>query len=375
MTGLRIPVVPADPAGPLTPRWRSQLETMFRTSLGLTADDALLIVWDGLTERGLVEDLLAVGREIAADAAVAHYLPQTALPLSRYCYFAMAALEPTVQLPTAVAGALATADAVVFVLSDLEVLFSAAVGEAATRGRVLMLPYADRASAQRLLPSGSAEAEALQNLTVLVGEHVRAARTAHVTSPAGTDLRLEFGTDSTCVYGGRRSSGEVQILPGGQVSRMPAEGTANGRLVIDRSIAHGRYRALDEPIELLVEDGYVTGVAGGAEAAYLTEFLDGLGHPGGRHLTELGVGLNPRCDLVGVNAPAEDTHAIGTCSFALGCDTHLGGVVAAPVHVDMTMHVPTVTIEDVVLIRDGSLTGELPGSTPLVDALAQARTR
>jgi len=334
--------------------WQQRLRVALQHSLGLTDDNTLLVVWDGRSPRGLVDDLLSVGSTVARTASLVHYVPTSRLPQSRLCYFAQAALGETRQLPEPVAAAMAGADRIVLVLSDLEVLFSARVGAIADSDRrLIMFPYSDIPGIRRLLPASADEADALAEFTTAIGGLVAEAHTARVTSPAGTDLTWAFGPDFTCIYGGRASRGEIQILPGGQVSRMPREGTANGTVVIDRTIAHGDYKALTEAITLTVREGYVVDIQGGEDASYLASFLAGLDDPAAYHLTELGVGLNPRCHHTGTNAPAEDTHALGTCSFALGCDSHLGGVVGARVHIDMTMHQPTVEIDGRTLIGGG----------------------
>ncbi len=363
----------AVPASALSDGWATQLEAVLTAGLGLRAGQSLVVVWDGLTPRQLVDDIADVASGIAGEVVVAAYRPRVSLPLSRYCYFTQAAMAPTLQLPASVIGAMREADAIVLALSDLEVLFSSEVREISGQGhQIIMLPYTDRAAARRLLPRSIAEVQALAGLTDAVGAIVRAAHTAHVRTPAGTDLTLEFGSDSTCVYGGRASAREIQILPGGQVSRMPAERTAQGVVVVDRTIAHGDYKALTESIRLTVHNGYVTDIDGGREADYLRGFLASLDDPEVYHLTELGVGLNPRCDKIGVNAPAEDTHAIGTASFALGCDSHLGGEVRAPVHIDMTMRAPTVAVDDLRLMVDGRISDELRARRPEVAVLEQA---
>jgi hypothetical protein len=62
-------------------------------------------------------------------------------------------------------------------------------------------------------------------------------------------------------------------------------------------------------------------------------------------LTELAVGVNPKCKFSGIGAPAEDTHVLGCVSLALGCDVHVGGSHVGPAHIDMTMRYPSITVD------------------------------
>jgi len=150
-------------------------------------------------------------------------------------------------------------------------------------------------------------------------------------------------------------SGQMLFLPAGNVARVPDEGSANGVLVIDRTVCANDYKELREPITIEVVAGNAVSITGGMEAKLLREFLKDQGDPRAYHLTELAVGTNPLCRLSGVGAPSEDTHVHGTVSFALGCDVHLGGTTPGPAHVDMTMRFPTLISDGTVVTDQGRL--------------------
>jgi leucyl aminopeptidase (aminopeptidase T) len=125
--------------------------------------------------------------------------------------------------------------------------------------------------------------------------------------------------------------------------------------VIDRSVNAPHFTQLSGPIDLRVEDGVVVDISGGADAQELSRWLASLDDPHVYNLTELGIGTNRRCHLAGVAAPCEDTHTLGCVSFALGADVHLGGVVSAPCHVDMTMRAATLELDGRRLVDAGAL--------------------
>jgi leucyl aminopeptidase (aminopeptidase T) len=137
---------------------------------------------------------------------------------------------------------------------------------------------------------------------------------------------------------------------------MPNPRSAEGRLVIDRSVNAPEFRELLDPIGFTVEKGYVTKIEGGREARRMETFLASLDDGGeAYHLTELGVGTNKRCKVAGVAGPGEDTHTFGCVSLALGADVHLGGETVAGCHLDMTMRAATLTLDDQIVVDSGQL--------------------
>lgn len=149
--------------------------------------------------------------------------------------------------------------------------------------------------------------------------------------------------------------GGMELLPAGQVICCPDKGTVNGKLVLDRSLMAHEYTRLYESVELTVKNGYVEDIRGGNEAERLKTFLESLGDREIYNVTELGIGTNPRCRFAGICAPAEDTHARGMATLALGNDTHLGGKTHAPCHIDSTMWFPTLELDEEVVVARGRL--------------------
>jgi 2,5-dihydroxypyridine 5,6-dioxygenase len=337
-------------------RLAAQAEAVVRHMARLQGDEACAIVWDGTTSLELKEACRQAAERIGRSTVVVEYSPIAPWPRREYCKFAGRSLRDPLHLPDGLAGALGKVDVAFLLLSDLEILFSpdiAALRAAGLRG--VITPYLDTAGAERLLPTDDRQVASIYDTTRHYVNTLLKHATARVTTPAGTDVTVRYGSWPVRGHDGVPARGSLQVIPSGLVAVAPDDGTANGVVVIDRSIAHHDYKALNEPIRLEVHDGEVTRIDGGKEADSLRTFLENLDDPRAFHLTELGMGTNPACNRAGVNAPTEETHTAGGVSFALGCDSHLGGATSAPVHIDMTMYRATLTVGATVVVDDGHL--------------------
>ena len=325
----------------------------------LKSGESVALVTDTNTDEILSRAFL---RAIEAEGGqVTHigYEPLRWIPMKKFGVFAEASLGLyPVGWPEPVLAAARVVDCVVVLTSDLQTIFQKEFRQIATERRVAWLPYLDGAQAARLLPETEEEVLFLDHVTSVVGEAVSQADEVHVTSPGGTDLRLRLGDYpvnwGTGVYHEGQGYGGLELWPGGQISRMPNDGTAQGTLVIDRSINAPEYKELVDPIVFTVEDGYVTNLEGGVEANRLKAFLAARDDDGEQfHVTELGIGTNPRCEFAGIAGPSEDTHTDGCVSFALGADTHLGGNTSAGCHIDMTMYGATAFLDGIPVVEKG----------------------
>jgi leucyl aminopeptidase (aminopeptidase T) len=264
--------------------------------------------------------------------------------------------------PKTVLGAIREADSVVIMGSDLDILFSEVFKAMLREGKkVIALPYlTDEEMFFRLLPESREEILELQAVSKKYFGLLDPAKKARITSEKGTDIRMELGQYRTnCSSGvvekGVGFVGGMEILPSGQITRVPNKNTANGVVVIDRSIAAHECYHLHEDIKVTVENGFATKIEGGNEATRLRNFLEGLNDPNLFNLTELGIGVNPRCKFTGQAPPAEDTHTEGCVSVALGCDVHLGGEVKGKAHMDSTSWFATLELDGKVVVKEGKL--------------------
>ena len=177
------------------------------------------------------------------------------------------------------------------------------------------------------------------------------------------ELRTPGGTHLTMSLGRRPGVANTAIcdrpgLRGGMPTIegyiAPLEGTAEGVAVIDASLAI--LGLITTPITIRFSRGRAESFEGGSQAQALEEIVTGTGDANAFMLSELGIGLNPRAGVVG--RIIEDEGAYGTCHIALGSNVHFGGRLAAPLHLDMVMWTPSITVDGQVLMQNGKLNEE-----------------
>lgn len=175
-----------------------------------------------------------------------------------------------------------------------------------------------------------------------------AASTCHVTSPAGTDVRLTLeGRTAVCDAGDLAHAGAFGNLPAGEAYIAPIETTGDGVIVFDGALAG--YGLLRRPLRVTLKGGYAVEATGEA-ADWLLQTLD-AGSKKGRCIAELGIGTNPRARVTDLILEAEK--ARGTAHLAFGTSASFGGANVANVHIDGLMRAPTVELDGRVLVRDG----------------------
>jgi leucyl aminopeptidase (aminopeptidase T) len=138
-------------------------------------------------------------------------------------------------------------------------------------------------------------------------------------------------------------------LPCGEGFIAPVEGTSEGTLVVDGSIAG--VGLLDTPVSLTVEGGHLT-AATGSDGETLMGLLTVHGEDG-TNVAELGIGTNDEAILTG--NILEDEKILGTAHVAFGASAAIGGTVQVPVHLDCVILEPTVEIDGRTILSRGEL--------------------
>jgi leucyl aminopeptidase (aminopeptidase T) len=311
----------------------SELDTavraIVRDSLGVAPGERLLVVCDPTTA-SLGERLRAEGESAGADAVLA----------------LMSERETDGQDPPApVAAAMAAAD-VVLAPTGKSISHSEARRRATEAGaRIATLPGATEELLARVM---SVDMDELHRITHAIAARLDAASEAHLTCPNGSDLKLFFG-DRKAVPDDGRLTGERAFgnLPPGEAFVAPLEDRGEGKLVVDGSIATAGL--LDEPVELTIEGGRMTGATGEA-GRQLHELLAANG---GENVAELGVGANDRAIITG--NVLEDEKVLGTVHVAFGASAGFGGVVKVPVHIDCVVLKPELSLDGEPLVSGGRL--------------------
>ncbi len=304
---------------------------MVRDCLGVSSGEEVLVVCNPAT-RDLGEQMRAEAQEAGADATLATIAER-----------ASHAAEP----PRPVAAAMAAAD-VVLAPTVQSLSHTAARKVASEAGvRIATLPGVTEEMLARVMSADMAE---LRRRGAAVAAALDAGSEARITCAHGSDLRLGLeGRTAIPDAGELTASGAFGNLPCGEGFIAPLEGTGEGTLVIDGSIAG--VGKVDAPVTLTVRGGHLADVTG-TEGATLMELLTAHGRDG-TNVAELGIGTNEKAILTG--NILEDEKILGTAHVAFGASAAIGGTVQVPVHLDCVILEPTVEIDGEAIVRAGEL--------------------
>jgi leucyl aminopeptidase (aminopeptidase T) len=306
----------------------SAASSILASSLALIEGEKFLVVTDS-DRRRIGEALFEAGVELGAEAALAVMLPREAN-----------GEEP----PGHVAAAMAAADVVVMPTTHSLTHTRARLQAVECGARVATMP----GITEDMFREGAITADyaEVEQLTKRVAAVLDSAREATVVT-GGHRLRMSVegrnAIPSTGVY---RESGHSGNLPSGEAFLAPLEGTTEGELLVDGSIAGvGR---LSEPVLLEISEGRLVS-ASGPDGERLLYLLDRSEE--GRNVAELGIGTNDKARLTGVTL--EDEKIYGTIHIAFGSNDTFGGTVAAGVHLDAVVLEPELYLDDRLVVGQG----------------------
>ncbi len=255
-------------------------------------------------------------------------------------------------LPTMVAQAMLKAD-IIFVPTSWSIAHTEARVQASKAGvRIINLP----SYREETLISGGIDLDFVKQAPLVekVADLLTQAKTAHVTSQAGTDITLNLEGRSGAALTGLAHKPGVFCTPPDVESRVtPLEGTSEGVIVVDGSIPVPEIGLIATPIRVTVEKGYATKIEGGREAQFLADILRKANDQGAYNIAELGIGMNPMAKLVGVMV--EDEGSLGTVHIAVGTSAAFGGKVRTHLHLDMMFRNPTVELDGKKVLDKGKL--------------------
>lgn len=306
--------------------------------MGVKGHETVLIIIDDHCPQ-IGQALWEAAREVAAEAFLLRMMPRQSH-----------GQEP----PPLVAQAMLNAD-VVLAPTGKSLSHTQARRRATERGvRIASMPTITEDIMARTLAT---DYQGIRERTEPLAELLSRSSEARLTSPAGTDLRLSLkGRTGHADTGIFTEAGAFGNLPAGEAYIAPLEGTARGIIVFDGSVAGvGR---IEQPIHIVVEDGYAVRIEGGEEAERLKALIEPHGWEA-RNIAELGIGTNDRATVTG--QVLEDEKAFGTVHIALGNNATIGGTVEVASHLDGLVLKPTLTLDGQVVLRDGTFEVSLPG--------------
>ena len=198
-----------------------------------------------------------------------------------------------------------------------------------------------------------ADYDEVARVTRTISDIYTEAKTGRFTTPDGCDM--EFSLEGrTCfpLIGVARKSGEFAACPDGEAAMSPLEGTSNGVMVNPFSIERKDLGFVTEPMRIEIKDGKVASITGSAAADRFWKLLDENGDLA-KNVAEFAIGTNPACRPRETMREAKKTW--GTCHMAVGDSGSIGGVVEAPLHIDMIFDNPTVWADEQMIIQDGKI--------------------
>ncbi len=304
---------------------------------GLRAGERVVIVTD--FEMGSIGELLAAGcAEMGADPVVVTMAPRE-----------VDGAEP----PAAVAAAMAEAH-LVLTPTSRSISHAAATKAALGRGaRVLALSD----FRQEMFYEGGIGADfaAIRPTCDRVARLFTDAGQAHLTSAAGTDVRMDLrgrsGNSHSCIV---TAPGVFSAFPNIEANVSPVEGTSEGVIVFDGSIPNFRLGVMREPVRLEVKGGMIAGITGGEQAGRLEGLLRERGNLEVYNIAQLAIGLNPECRQL-TGQMTNDHGALGTVHIGIGTSDNLGGHTRAGLHFDGIMRHPTLRLDGRTMLEDGHL--------------------
>jgi leucyl aminopeptidase (aminopeptidase T) len=307
------------------------VKTVVRQCMGISPGEEVLVVCNPVTEEiGALMRIEAQGD--GADATLAVISERDS-----------AAAEP----PRAVAAAMAAADVVL--APTIQSLSHTAARKAASEAgvRIGTLPGVTEEMLGRLM---TGDLEEIRRRGWAIVTAMNRGTEARITCRHGSDLRIGLEGRMGIVDAGELGNkGAFGNLPCGEGFIAPLEGTTEGTLVVDGSIAE--IGLLDTPVSLTVREGNLV-EATGDDGGRLMELLTAHGEDG-TNVAELGIGTNEEAILTG--NILEDEKILGTCHVAFGASAAIGGTVQVPVHLDCVVLEPTVEIDGETIVSGGDL--------------------
>jgi leucyl aminopeptidase (aminopeptidase T) len=317
--------------GRVTAELDRAVKTVVRQCMGISPGEEVLVVCNPVTEEiGALMRIEAQGD--GADATLAVISERDS-----------AAAEP----PRAVAAAMAAADVVL--APTIQSLSHTAARKVASEAgvRIGTLPGVTEEMLGRLM---TGDLDEIRRRGWAIVTALNRGTEARITCRHGSDLRIGLQGRMGIVDAGELGNkGAFGNLPCGEGFIAPLEGTTEGTLVIDGSIAE--IGLLDTPVSLTVREGNLV-EATGDDGGRLMELLTAHGEDG-TNVAELGIGTNEEAILTG--NILEDEKILGTCHVAFGASAAIGGTVQVPVHLDCVVLEPTVEIDGETIVSGGDL--------------------
>ena len=207
---------------------------------------------------------------------------------------------------------------------------------------------------ERLFPSPE-----LRRRVEAAEQKFAAAKTLRFTNEAGSDVTYRLGGKPMLTeYGYTTKPGRWDHWPGGFIASLAAENGVDGRVVMaPGDIVFPLKRYIEEPVEYVIEGGWVKEINGAKQAAELRGFMDAYEDPRAYAVSHIGWGLNEKCvwnpELPGIGMDGRAHY--GNVLFSLGPDTEFGGDNDTACHLDLPMQNCNLWLDDELIVEAGEV--------------------
>ena len=186
----------------------------------------------------------------------------------------------------------------------------------------------------------------------VIMKYIRYSEELHVTTPAGTDLKMGKKGRKPGFFNGVVKDGKGYSSASIEVYVPIEETKTEGVMVLDGSL--GYIGKAEEPTRILFRDGRITEIEKTPTGLRLKEYMEGYKDSRIYIAGEFGIGLNSYSDCVG-NCYIEDESAYGTFHIGLGRNLALGGVQNAKGHFDLVCLNPDIYADNRQIMQYGKI--------------------
>lgn len=179
-------------------------------------------------------------------------------------------------------------------------------------------------------------------------------KTCKITTEKGTNFTCSIeGIEPNPQYGRSLTPGTSSSPPDIECATCAIEGTGEGIIVVDGSIPHPDLGLITEDIILTIEKGLIVKIEGGDQAKTLESILKGFNDPNVYNIGEIGIGLNPMCELNG--SMLEDEGCSETLHFGAGDNIGFGGKTSSKYHLDIVIREPNLEVDGEKILDKGKV--------------------
>lgn len=331
---------------------------MLKVNMGLKAGEKLLVVTDNRTIdewKTQNSEKLAAAVRRSVLAKIVSEMATRAFPESSVEFFAYPSVGRNGAYPGTEVEEKMKAANVVVAITTYSLTHTDAREHATQAGaRVASMP---KFLPEMFYPGGpmAADYRKIAHETAKIADLITQANEATIKSRAGTDFTFSLkGRNGMSDSGIYTEKGAWGNLPSGEGYCAPVEGTANGRVVVQK----GWYPDLKENMIITFRNGKAISIDGGGQVGNRFRELLAFGkeeepYLSRRNHAELGVGTNPNAKRPDNTLEAEKIR--GTVHIAIGDNSHMGGAVKTDVHEDFIIPLATLSLDNRVVMRNGRL--------------------